>query len=150
MLVVAVSSSPTGAFSRKNSRPFGQALGLRVSRDRAEEVGLVVEQLELEPRGLADDVADVREALFVFARDLDDDVLVAGRDAGLAQAELVHAAQDDLLAPDRRRARGCCVSDALRIVNSNVRPSGLRVYVELAAERLEEARRRSSRVRCRA
>src|SRR6185369_16628685 len=49
-----------------------------------------------ETRGLADGVADGREALFVLTRHLDDDVLVARRDRGLTQTELVDATQDDV------------------------------------------------------
>jgi hypothetical protein len=62
-----------------------------------EEVRLVVDHLELETRGLADDLADLLEALLVLAGDLDDDVLVAHGDGGLAEAELVDAAADGVL-----------------------------------------------------
>ena len=50
-------------------------------REGLEEVDLVVDHLELEARRLADDVADLAERGFVVAGDLDDDVLVADRDA---------------------------------------------------------------------
>src|SRR6185312_7088054 len=57
----------------------------------------VVDHLELEARGAADRLLDLAEALGVAARHLDDDVLVAGRDRRLAEAELVDAARDGVL-----------------------------------------------------
>jgi len=43
----------------------------------AEEIRVVVEDLELEARRSRDDLFDLGERLLVLARDLDDDVLVA-------------------------------------------------------------------------
>ena len=82
---------------------LGDALALRqvvvTHRRRAE--GLlgprVVEHLELETRGAPDGLLDVAEALLVAAGHFDDDVLVARRDRGLAQSELVDAARDGVL-----------------------------------------------------
>src|SRR5690606_31099404 len=60
------------------------------------EIRVVVEELELQTRGPADDLADGLEARFVLAGHLDDDVFVPGGHRGLAQTELVDAAQDDV------------------------------------------------------
>src|SRR5262249_55088732 len=79
------------------AQTVGQALRRRVLGDGAEEIRVVVEELEFEARRLTDDVADVAEARLVFAGDLDDDVLVAGRHRGFSQAELVDATVNDVL-----------------------------------------------------
>ena len=77
--------------------PLGQALFLDRLLHGTEEVAVVVEHLELEARGLADDLLDLVERLLVLARDLDDDVLVARGDARLAEAELVDTTIDGVL-----------------------------------------------------
>ena len=73
------------------------ALGSRRDPCSAKKSRVVVDHLELEARGLADDVLDLVERLLVLAGDLDDDVLVARRDARLAEAELVDALVDGVL-----------------------------------------------------
>ena len=73
------------------------ALGQLVRLDPAEEVVVVVDHLELEPRGLADDVADLGELGLVLAGDLDDQVLVADGERRLLDAHAVDAAVDGLL-----------------------------------------------------
>src|SRR5690606_4090722 len=76
---------------------LGQRVRVHGRGDGTEEVRSVVEELELETRRLADDLADLLEGLLVLAGDLDDDVLVARADGGLAQPELVDAATDRVL-----------------------------------------------------
>src|SRR5690606_36385687 len=77
--------------------PLGQVEVLCAARHLTEEVGAVVQQLELEAGRLADDLADFVERRLVLSWDLDDDVFVPRRDRSFSQTELVHAAQDDLL-----------------------------------------------------
>ena len=76
--------------------PSGRSLGLERLPEDVVAPG-VVDHLELEAGRSADGLLDVAEALLVAARHLDDDVLVARGDRGLAQAELVDAARDGLL-----------------------------------------------------
>ncbi len=70
---------------------------LRRLRRLTKEVAPVVEHLELEAGGLADDVADLFERPLVLARDLDDDVLVAHGDGRFAETKLVDATVDGVL-----------------------------------------------------
>src|SRR5206468_498317 len=81
-----------------------------------------VEDLELELRRLRDDVLDLLERRLVLARDLDDDVLVARRDRGLAQAELVDAIFHGLL----RLSDGALADRVLDLV-ADLEADGLRV-----------------------
>jgi hypothetical protein len=61
-----------------------------------DEPGLVIDDLELQARRLADDVADLLERRLIGAGDLDDDVGALCRDGRLAQAERVDAVTDGL------------------------------------------------------
>jgi hypothetical protein len=81
----------------RNALAFGQVFGLQ--RGRAERLlaSAVVDHLELEARGAADDVLDFPKARLVGAGHLDDDVLVARRDRRLAQSELVDPSRDRIL-----------------------------------------------------
>ncbi len=85
---------PTGAFSGTRVMPLGRSSALAFA---VEEVGVVVDHLELEAGGLADDVADLGELALVLAGDLDDEVLVADGERGLLDAEAVDAAVHRLL-----------------------------------------------------
>ncbi len=85
---------PSGGvlFEDRDPLPLREVFVLRLG----EEVGVVVDHLELETRGAADEILDLVERLLVEARDLDDDVLVARRDARLAEPLLVDAALNRL------------------------------------------------------
>ena len=71
----------------------GDGLALHELVDERRVIG---EDLELQPRGAADDLADLVEVRAVLTGHLDDDGLAAGGDGGLAHGELVDAVGDRL------------------------------------------------------
>jgi hypothetical protein len=81
----------------RDALPIGNLVGFQRGRSEDLFTAAVVDHFELEPGRAPNRVFDLTEALFIASRHFDDDVLVARRDGGFAQPELVDATRNRIL-----------------------------------------------------